>query len=448
MKKNIFINLILLLCACLGILTACQMIPAQATQEPTPIPTSPWNISQKRNAETGEDVRIIKIGFTVSLSGSLVQESTQQKNGFLLWMDQVNALGGIKLLDGTTAILEPIFYDDKSAPEEVRKLYTRLIQEDGVDLLLSPYSSTLANIAAEIADRHKKILITAGAASDAPHRNKYTHVFQVYTPANRYLLGTLDILSTQAPEATRIALLYENDEFSSGVMRGLREAAQEKNYQIVFDQSYPSGTSDFGSYLTELAQTQADALLGGGHYQDGTALTTQIHQRGLTQGANALKFITLLVAPADPGFGSISELPAEENPAKGIVGISQWESELRYKPDFGVNSDQFIQDYQAAYRQEPSYQAAGGYAAGLVMQKTLQNADGIESPYLRSVLQKMDLNTFFGNIRFSANPDSFGMQIGHHMVYVQWQTEDGTQLVKKVIWPEEAQTAPLQFPIR
>src|SRR5512133_2587660 len=83
------------------------------------------------------------IGFTASLTGSLNVESTRQNNGFKLWMDQVNAKGGIKLADGTIVKFASKFYDDESNKDRVQELYTKLVTEDKADFLISPYSSGL-----------------------------------------------------------------------------------------------------------------------------------------------------------------------------------------------------------------------------------------------------------------------------------------------------------------
>src|SRR5512136_2313272 len=67
------------------------------------------------------------VGFTASLTGSLNVESTRQNNGFKLWMDQVNAAGGIKLKDGTVVKFDSKFYDDESKKDRVQELYTKLV---------------------------------------------------------------------------------------------------------------------------------------------------------------------------------------------------------------------------------------------------------------------------------------------------------------------------------
>ena len=161
--------------------------------------------------EAAKPKDFVLIGFTASKTGKLNVEATRQINGLNLWVDEVNKAGGIKMPDGTKIKVETKYYDDESNKDRVQELYTRLISSDKADFLISPYSSGLTDAAAVIAQQYKKIMITAGAASDSTHKKGYTLVFQSYTPASRYLTGAVDILLKLDPKAKKIAIIHEND---------------------------------------------------------------------------------------------------------------------------------------------------------------------------------------------------------------------------------------------
>ena len=61
-----------------------------------------------------------------------------------------------------------------------------------------------------------------------------------------------------------------------------------------------------------------------------------------------------------------------------------------------------------------------------------------------AVLNKLDATTMFGRTKFSTEPKEHGMQLTHAMVVGQWQKKGG-QLVKEVIWPNEAKTADILY---
>src|SRR5580704_11703296 len=81
----------------------------------------------------------ITIGFTVSQTGPLNNDSVSQMRGFELWRDEVNAAGGIKAGDKHYKI-NFTSYDDESQNVRVQQLYTRLIAQDKAQFLFSPYS--------------------------------------------------------------------------------------------------------------------------------------------------------------------------------------------------------------------------------------------------------------------------------------------------------------------
>ena len=169
------------------------------------------------SANTAE--KTVTIGFTASQTGKLNVEAIRQINGLHLWMEQVNGAGGIKLPDGTVVKFADKFYDDESKKERVQELYTKLINTDKADFLISPYSSGLTDAAAVIAQQYNRIMITAGAASDSTYKKGYTLVYQAYTPASRYLTGAVDLLKATDPTAQKIAIIHENDKFSTDVAK-------------------------------------------------------------------------------------------------------------------------------------------------------------------------------------------------------------------------------------
>ena len=376
------------------------------------------------------------IGFTASLTGSLNVESTRQNNGFKLWMDQVNAAGGIKLADGSVVKFASKFYDDESKKDRVQELYTKLVTEDKADFLLSPYSSGLADASAVIAEQYGKVMITTGAASDGTYKKGYTLVYQAYTPASRYLTGALDSLANTDPNAKKLAIIHENDKFSSDVADALKSYAEGKGYTIAVYEGYDTGTTDFAPIINKIP-ADADAVLGGGHFTDGQQFAKAMFEKGIKA-----KFISLLVAPPEPTFAEIGDA------AFGIVGPSQWEPQAAFKSDYGPTGADFVAAYKAAFNEEPSYHAAGGYAAALILQKAIESAGSLDTSAVKAALDAIDINIFFGHIKFDTSAEAHGLQTGHEMVFIQWQKDASGALVKQVIWPLAGKTADPIYPIR
>lgn len=386
----------------------------------------------------------VVIGFTSSLTGSQEVSSKRQVNGFNLWMDQVNAAGGLKLPDGAVVKFAAKTYDDESNKERVQELYTRLITEDNADFLISPYSSGLTAAAAIIAEQNGKVMITAGAAEDDAYKQGYTHIFQLYTPGSLYLISTVDMLKKLDPGA-RVAIVHENDKFSTSVVTGLKPYLEAQGFEVVLEEGYASDTTDFGPVINKLTESGATVLLGGGHYPDGSTFARQLYERKV-----GLKFTSLLVAPADSKFPELGDA------ALGVSTSSQWELKATHTQEeaasvggewFGPSGAEFASAYEAAFGDKPTYHAAGGYAAGLVLQKAILDAGSTDPAKVKAALEAMDIFTFYGGIKFDTSAEAHGLQISHQMVVVQWQKDDAGALVREVIWPAEVATADPLYPV-
>jgi branched-chain amino acid transport system substrate-binding protein len=380
----------------------------------------------------------VVIGFTASQTGKLNVEAIRQINGLNLWIEQVNAAGGVKLPDGKALKFAAKFYDDESKKERVQELYTKLINQDKADFLISPYSSGLADAAAVIAQQYNKILISAGAASDSTYKKGYTLVFQVYTPASRYLTGALDLLAKMDPAAKKVAIINEKDKFSTDVVNALKAYAESKGYQVVLFEGYEPGTTDFAPFINKIP-AGTDAIMGGGHFADTSTLAKQLHEKGVKA-----KMVALLVAPPEPKFAELGEA------AVGIIGPSQWEPlAATYNPETakklnlawaGPSVADFNKAYKEKYKEDPSYHSAGGYVAGMLLGEAIKQAGSIDTAKVKEALDKMDLLTFYGRLKFDTAKEH-GLQLGHDMIYTQWQKDAQGKLVNQLVWPEAFKTA-------
>lgn len=443
--------LIALLMALLLVLSACGGQPeaeepaasnGEEAAEPAGEESSEGTVAEEGSGEAmaGEETAII--GFTASQTGSLNLESTRQINGLNLCMEQVNA-EGITLSDGTVVKFDSIFYDDESNSDRVQELYTRLATEDEADFLISPYSSGLTDTSAVIAQQYDRIMITTGAASDSTYQKGFTHVFQAYTPASRYLTGALDLLAHLDDSVNQIAIVYENSKFSTDVVTALKAYAEEQGYEVVLFEGYDPETTDFAPFINKIQDAAPQAIFGGGHFQDGSTFVRQLDEKGVD-----VSFVSLLVAPPEPSFAELG------GAALGVNGPSQWEPQAEFSAEsaaasgldfYGPSSAEFTQMYRDAYDEEPSYHAAGGYAACLLLQKAIEDAGTLDSDAVRTALENLDLMTFFGYNKFDTSAENHGLQIGHSMVYVQWQGEG--DMMKEVVWPLEGATAETLYPM-
>src|SRR3989442_3734656 len=245
------------------------------------------------------------------------------------------------------------------------------------------------------------------------------------------------------PTIKKVAIVNEKDSSSASVVAAPNPYAKSKGLDVVVAEGYDTGTTDFNPFINKIQAASPDAIIGGGHFEDGTTFAKQLFEKRV----NA-RFVALLVAPPEPTFKDIGDA------AQFIVGPSQWEPAAKYSaetakaanvPYFGPTPKEFTDRYVAKYSSQPSYQSAGGYAAGLVLQKALEDAGSNDPAKMQAALDKIDLMLFYGRVKFSLDAKTHGKQIAHDMVYVQWQKGADGKLATQLVWPSDAATAPAQL---
>jgi len=362
----------------------------------------------------------VKVGIISSLTGRFQGQGRQALAGATAWAKDTNDKGGIHLRAlGKSLEVHLLHYDDESVAQIARALTERLVVEDQVDLLLGPYSSVLTLEAAKVAEKYHKVLWNHGGASDQVHARGLGWIVGILTPASQYFFGVLDLVKELDSRAQRVAILYsDRGTFPAAVADGAAAYALERGFNVVFKASYHPPVNSYVSMLDQLTDQGPHLVLGVGTIEDDLLLAQQMVQNQVKPN---------VVALVAAGIKQFKEVLGGS--ASGFMGPSQWEPTAACVPDYGPSMQQLAEGPASFCLAEGDYAMAQAYAAGLVAQKCVEDAETLDNRVLREVANQQDFTTFYG--RFKLDPVS-GSQIGRSVVTVQWQ--DGE---KVVVWPKE-----------
>ena len=350
--------------------------------------------------------------------------------GLQAWANDVNADGGVSVGPGRPRPVELVHYDDASSREAVRAATQQLIVEDRIDLLLGPYSSVLTLAAAEVAESHGKLLWNQGGASASVYDLGYRYVVGILTPATHYLDGLLEAVRLACPEANSLTTVKAaRGAFPREVCSGVEERAVELGFQTAVSLEFDSLSKDFSSVLAAVNDVKPDVLVAVGRIQNDLKFASQLAGSQMALGAVAV------VAAGVQQFGLLLGRHTE-----GFIGPSQWEPEAGYVAEFGPTGAQILESLRRALGSAVDYPAAQAYAAGVVLQRCLQEVETIDDAVLWRAAASLDFSTFYG--RFKIDPDT-GQQIGRSTLLVQWR--EGR---KVVVWPPALANASLRYPWR
>ena len=362
------------------------------------------------------ETRPVRIGATVSLEGKYKEPSAMIQGGYKLWESQVNQRGGL-----LGRPVELILYDDKSDEKLVRQLYEKLIKEDKVDLVLSPYGTPLTLVASEVSEKHGYVMIASGASGEKIWQRGYKNVFGMYATANRYFIGLLDLMARNGLKS--VAVLYENSSFNIDVAAGVESWAKRFGLKVAFSKGYKTGKTDLMGLLSEARAVNPDGILLSAYPADGYLLLNLMEEAKYRP-----KVVGITIAPSYPEFNRQAG-----NMAEGVFGPSQWEPDERI-PFPGTKK--FIIDYKAFTDIIPSYHAGSAYASCEIIEKAITHNKSFDQKKIRDFISSYDTVTVIG--RFKVDPS--GKQIGHNPILIQWQNGE-----KQIVYPTTMQTAPPKF---
>ena len=378
---------------------------------------------------------LITVGFTISLTGTYSVEGTNSLNGMKTAAEWINTHGGITV-QGQAYNVSLKYYDDQSNSNNIGQLYPTLIQQDGAQFLIAPYSSPLTTAAAPIADSQDRVMLSHGGSADTIWTStNRKNLVEVLSPASSYLKGALDWIKANHP-TDRIAAIYAGDTFSTFATTSAMAYAQSIGLNVVYNASYTLAATDLSTQLNAAKIACADDLIGGGHFNDGLLIMTQLKTIWTP------KFVSLLVAVTEPSFQS--QLGATANK---VTGPSQWETGVTYNSTlatsrglewFGPTPAEFTSLYGTLNGgATPSYHAAEAGASILVLADAIVKANSLTTLAVRTALGGMHIMDFFGEFQI----DSRGLQIAHSMVLIQWQAA-----ALKIVQPQAVAESGVQYP--
>ncbi len=384
-------------------------------------------------ADAKVDGDTIILGSAISLTGKYSSNGLHTQRGYDFAVDRINAKGGVKVGDKSYK-LKVVYYDDESTPARGAQLAERLIQQDGVQFMLGPYSSGLTKAIAPVTEKYQIPMVEAEGASRSLFTQGYRYMFAILSTSELYLASTISLMAEQAekmgkkPSDVKVAMAFENDPFSLDVRAGVVDDAKKYDMKIVIDDKLPRDLSDMTGTLTKVKALKPDLLLVSGHEKGAATAVRQIAE--LKVDVPMIAITHCEAAQVTREFGKASE---------GLLCPTQWSETLSYKDDYFGSAMQYNDDFKAAYPEYKSvpYQVAQASAAVLVFKDAFERAGGFDKEKVRDALAATEMDTFYGPVKFSPA----GNNISKPMVLRQIQ---GGQY--NVVAPSKWASSKVDFP--
>ena len=357
----------------------------------------------------------IRIGASIAVTGRDNVQGGYVREGYLLCQKQVNEKGGI-----LGRPIEFVIRDDGSDPKGAAALYETLITEDKVDAVIGPYGSAMTDAAADVTEKHRKLMVAPSAGTSAIWEKGRKHLIMVLSPLEAATAGTIDLAARNGLKT--IAVISVDTLPAKAMAKGALELAKKEGLELILHETYPPGTTDFSAILNKVKAAKPDLLVVNYVPAEVIAMTRQMKELD----------INVKMLSATPGASFLDYQEALGKTAEFVYAGSYWNPDLPYP-----GNREFVAAYQKEFNRTPAFVSASSYAGCQLLVDAARRVGSLDSDKLREALLKLKTKTVFGDFAV----DERGFQIGHKAITIQWQ--DGKQVV---VWPNEVAAGKARFP--
>lgn len=405
--------------------------------------------------EESPEARNIKIGLVAPISGSPIGQDMER--AARMAVDEINNAGGIYVSEWNTKVNITLVIADtiNDAPGNAVTPVTRAVETDGVDLLIGGYGSagTLANEI--VAIENKVPYIIAGASNElvtrrGPQGNYggfgeqgtyslsdeegMSYIFHYCTTTYDYSKTVVKFFAEEmkpmvaADRDFRLAILYRNDAFGTGVAEATKYWIENLNLPItiVADRSYETTATNYQTDLTAVKSTNPDAVF----VVDNPDKTPII----IKQGWNDVGLKTVYIAVEnnqDPAFYDLV----------GMAGHGQLlESKLDpfMSPSYLPAVETYSQKFLELYGVYPGMMGADTYDAFYIAKDAIERAGTLDKAEVRTAIENCDLPqmlimTESGRIHFSTDVNYHEISPVTFIEQLYWNNENNA-LESQIVW--------------
>lgn len=348
-----------------------------------------WQLSTAK--ASAEDV--IRFGAPLPLTGPLAPEAVKQQQGYDLWAEQANKVGGISV-GGKKYKVEIVYTDYQSNTPRAVQTTEQMITQDNVNFLFAPFGSGATKAVSSVSEKYKVPLIAPTASSAQVYDQGYKYLFGTFTPNDTLTTPLTEIIKAKAPEVKKVAILARNDLFPLAIAQEMEKSAKANGFEVVYFEKYAINTLDHSATLSQMKSLAPQWIFVTGYTNDLLLVRKQMVDQQIKAPV-----VTMIAGPAYPDF-----IEAAGQSAENLSSAAWWHPAEQYagKDIFGSTSN-FVKLFRDKYKSEPDYAQASAAVCGAIFQMAIERAGSLDRDKVRDELAKFDTVTFFGPVKFGSN---------------------------------------------
>jgi branched-chain amino acid transport system substrate-binding protein len=337
----------------------------------------------------------IRIGFGMALTGPLAVNGQQALLGSQIWEEEINAKGGL-----LGRQVQLIHYDDQSNPSTIPGIYTKLLDVDKVDLVLSGYATNMIAPAIPIVMQKNRVFISLFGldANSEFHYPRYFSFIPTAGPNPKQTIseGFFQVAAAQNPKPQTVAIAAEDAEFSRNAAEGARANAKQYGFNVIYDKTYPPNTTDYSPIIRAIQATNADLVV---------VCSYPLSSVGMLLSANELGLKPKMFGGAMVGLQATALKNKLKSHLNGVVNYDNWVPSAKMM----APAVDFFKKYQArapGLGIDPLgyYLGGWGYARMQLLADAVTGAKSLDDAKLAAYMTSHTFNTIMiDGIKFGKN---------------------------------------------
>lgn len=394
-----------------------------------------------------------KVGVIYDLTGPFAAGGSNASYlGTKYAIDMINERGGV---EGWK--IKPTYADAQSKAEVAINEYERLVNQEKVDMIMGVFSSAHCVPMAQKADAAKKFMWANVCVASAVLKGKnLQYVFRAQVHSDQFGEASCTFLNEQAKarlgkdaKDLKVAVIYEDGPYGSGVASGNDSACKAYGMQVVLKEGYAATSPDLSPLVTKLKRARPDVILHTGYNPDITLFLRQAKEQNL-------KWSALIGHGA--GYGQFDKLYGTfKDEANFILNVDPVAAQLlnpaSLAPGLGDVTKEMVRRYKADVKGDevPPHLSMGFNQAWIFLTDVLPRAIKKYGGTDAEALRKAALDT---DIKVGGTIQGYGVKFnppGHAMsgqnalsspVVMQYNAQD-----TYIVWPAAIKTKEAVLPL-
>lgn len=305
-----------------------------------PAPTEP--------AQAPETQKVLKLGILAPYSGPAALTGQEFRGSAEIALDNIDwQIGDYKI--------EPVWIDSQSDPAKATQAYEQAIVQDGVQVGILNWHSSVAVACMEVTAKHKVPHIAPYGATEIVNETFHSDIEKYgywttkwWATADKLTSGYVEVLEEAitsgrwSPESKTVAIYGEDTDWGRSFAKALKERLEAVGWETVNEEYFPIDQAEFYPWLNKMTELNP-ALIAGTH-------TGAAAFAGLIKQADELGLEALIIGEGLGRFGEWYELTGES---------SNYVLDQLAPAFAGAEGEAYLQAFEERYGFTPSASAGG-----------------------------------------------------------------------------------------